>query len=54
MIILPARTVTNWWRRRGHELVPEDLDGVLADLPERLVIGTGAEARMRPDPGTLS
>jgi hypothetical protein len=54
VIILPARTVTNWWRRRGHELVPEDLDEVLADLPERLVIGTGAEARMRPDPATLS
>lgn len=32
----------------------EDLDEVLAELPERLVIGTGAEGRMRPDLSTLS
>ena len=49
VIVLPDRTVTNWWRRRGHELVLEDLEGVLGELPERLVIGTGAEGRMRPD-----
>ena len=53
VIILPGRTVTNWWRREGHGLVLEDLEEVLTELPAQLVIGTGAEGRMRPDPATL-
>jgi hypothetical protein len=36
VILLPGRTVTHWWRRRGHELVLEDLDEVLDELPECL------------------
>jgi hypothetical protein len=53
VILLPHRTVSHWWRRQGHELVIEDLAEVLAELPERLLIGTGAEGRMHPDPDTL-
>ena len=53
VIVLPSRVVENWWRRDGHELVWEDLEGVVDDLPERLVVGMGADGRMRPDPGTL-
>jgi hypothetical protein len=53
LIILPGRVVRNWWRRDGHALVDEDLDEVLDGLPERLVIGTGADGRMRPEPRTL-
>ena len=53
VIVLPRRVVRHWWRREGHELVLEDLLEVLEDLPERLVVGTGAQGRMRPDPGTL-
>jgi len=53
LIILPDRVVGNWWRRHGHALVPEDLDEVLDDLPERLVVGTGAYGRMRPDQATV-
>jgi hypothetical protein len=53
LIILPDRVVRNWWRREGHALVLEDLDDVLDDLPERLVIGTGASGRMRPDQDTV-
>jgi hypothetical protein len=53
LIVLPDRTVTGWWRRRGHELVSEDLAEVVAELPERLIIGTGAEGRMRPDRAAL-
>ena len=36
-----------WWRRRGHELVLEDLEEVLEELPEHLLVGTGAQGRMR-------
>jgi hypothetical protein len=53
VIVLPERVVRGWWRKEGHRLVLEDLDGVLDALPERLLIGTGAHGRMRPDPGTL-
>jgi hypothetical protein len=53
LIILPGRVVGNWWRRESHALVLDDLEEVLDDLPERLVVGTGASAQMRPDPGTL-
>lgn len=53
VIVLPGRVVRNWWRREGHALVLEDLDDVLDELPGRLIVGTGAYGRMRPDPETL-
>ncbi len=53
VIVLPGRVVRNWWRKEGHSLVLEDLEGVLDELPERLVIGSGAMGEMRPDPGAL-
>lgn len=53
LIVLPARVVRNWWRRDGHVLELEDLEDVLDELPERLIVGTGASSRMRPDPATL-
>jgi hypothetical protein len=49
VIVLPSRVVGGWWRRDGHSLVLEDLGQVLDELPERLVIGTGAYGRLRPD-----
>ncbi len=53
VIVLPERVVHGWWRREGHGLVLEDLEDVLDELPERLLVGTGAYGRLRPDPGTL-
>jgi hypothetical protein len=53
VIVLPHRVVRGWWRKDGHGLVLDDLDDVLDDLPERLLVGTGAYGRLRPDPGTL-
>ena len=53
VIVLPDRVVREWWRHEGHELVLGDLAGVLDELPERLVVGTGAYGRMRPDPEAL-
>jgi hypothetical protein len=53
LIVLPGRVVHNWWRRDGHSLVLDDLREVLDDLPPRLVVGTGAFGRMRPDPATV-
>ena len=53
VVVLPERVVRNWWRREGHGLVLEDLDDVLDELPEQLVVGTGAYGRLRPDATTL-
>lgn len=53
VIVLPDRVVRGWWRRDGHSLVLEDLEEVLDELPERLVLGTGADGRLRPDPAAL-
>jgi hypothetical protein len=53
VIVLPGRVVHNWRRRDGHSLVLEDLDEVVDELPGRLVIGTGANGRLHPDPVTL-
>jgi len=50
LIVLPDRVVADWWRRDGHSLVMEDLDEVAGELPERLVVGRGHDARLRPDP----
>jgi len=53
VIVLPERIVRDWWRREGHGLVLDDLDAVLDELPERLIVGTGAYGRLRPDPATM-
>jgi hypothetical protein len=53
VIVLPERVVTNWWRKDGHRLVLEDLADVLDELPERFIVGTGADGRMEPDPDAL-
>ena len=53
LIVLPDRVVRNWWRLDGHALVLDDLEDVLDELPAHLVVGTGHDGRMRPDPETL-
>jgi len=53
VIVLPNRVIENWWRREGHELAWVDLEDVAEELPERLIVGTGADQRMRPDPNVL-
>jgi hypothetical protein len=53
LIVLPERVEENWRRRDGHGLVLEDLHDVLDELPERLILGTGAYGRLQPDPHTL-
>jgi hypothetical protein len=53
VIVLPERVVRGWWRREGHGLVLGDLTEVLDELPERLLVGTGAYGQLRPDPGAL-
>ena len=53
VIVLPHRVVPGWRRRDGHALVLADLEEVLDELPARLIVGTGAEGRLTPDPDAL-
>ena len=53
VIVLPKRVVANWWRKEGHSLHMEDLADVLEELPERLLVGTGAAGQMVPERKTL-
>ena len=53
LIVLPDRVVADWWRRDGHSLVLEDLEEVLDELPERLIVGCGAQGRLQPDPSVV-
>ncbi len=50
VIILSDRVIAGWWRKKGHTLLPEDLEEVLAAHPDLLVVGQGACRRMNvPD-----
>lgn len=53
VIVLPGRVVRNWWRKDGHSLGMDDLKEVIDELPERLIVGTGASGQMEPEPETL-
>lgn len=53
LIVLPERIVADWWRSDGHSLVMDDLADVADELPGRLVLGCGAEGRLRPDPAVI-
>jgi hypothetical protein len=48
LIVLPHRTLRNWWRREGHSLAIEDFGEIEDELPEKLILGTGAHGRLRP------
>lgn len=53
LVVLPQRLVAGWWRRDGHSLDIEDLADVMTELPDHLIVGTGASGRMRPDPAAI-
>ena len=54
LIVLPDRVIRNWWRQDGHSLVLDDLEQVLDELPEQLIVGTGAYGRLEPNPDAIA
>lgn len=44
-----GRIVDSWWREKGHILSFRDIEPVIAEEPDMLVAGTGANALMEPD-----
>lgn len=50
VIVFPDHVQSDWWRVDGHSLVMEDLETVLGAKPETLIVGRGADGRMKiPD-----
>ena len=49
-LILKGVVRPNWWRRKGHRLLPEDLPAILGAKPAMLVVGCGAFDRMTVSP----
>ncbi len=54
LIILPDRIVRGWWRAEGHRLAVGDLTEVLDELPQRLIVGSGASGMMHPERSLLA
>lgn len=46
VIIFPGRVQPEWWRDKGHELQPQDLETVVNADITRLIIGQGFHGRM--------
>ena len=50
-LIVRGAVQSNWRRKEGHRLEPDDLRVVLAAKPAILVVGCGASAMMTISPG---
>ncbi len=47
-VIIHSNSVkSNWWRESGHNLSVSDLKDITDDLPDILVVGTGAYSLMK-------
>lgn len=54
VIVLPDRVRESWWRKEGHRLHVEDIEGVVQEeKPEVFVVGTGYSGLMRVLPETV-
>lgn len=51
--IIKGRVYSDWWRKEGHLLQPEDLEDIWKAGPKILIVGTGASGVMRVDPRTV-
>lgn len=51
LIIFPdGRIQSSWWRKNGHQLVLEDIANLIDAKPDTIVVGTGTNGFMKPDP----
>ena len=54
VIIYPDHIDSKWWRKQGHVLEIEDIEGVIKAKPDVIVIGTGQPGFMRVSDETLA
>lgn len=41
VIVFPDKVEEGWWRREGHRLHVEDIEGAVGLKPQVLIVGTG-------------
>ena len=52
LVIYPdGRVEDGWWRRSSHRLSMDDIDKLVASGPDVIVVGTGVNGLMIPEPG---
>ena len=49
LIITPERIISDWWRKEGHLLQLDDLEGLITDKIYSVFIGTGFQDKMKVD-----
>lgn len=42
VIVYPEKIDTNWWRKEGHSLIPEDITEIIKYKPDVLIVGCGS------------
>ena len=50
VIIFPNRIQDHWWRKEGHYLQKQDLEGLVKEGITKLIVGTGASGVMQIAP----
>lgn len=50
--IIKGMVIPEWWRKKGHRVLPEDIRDILEEKPEILVIGKGRPGFLRLDSET--
>jgi hypothetical protein len=46
-VVLGNKVKSDWWRKEGHSLNPEDLEEVIQTKPQVLIVGCGAYGAMK-------
>jgi hypothetical protein len=54
VIVFPHCVKSDWWRKNGHQVYPEDIEEAVREKPELLVLGVGEQEMMRVLPETKS
>jgi hypothetical protein len=44
--VVGGRVIAGWWRKEGHNLLPDDIGDILETKPAVLVVGTGHDGLM--------
>ena len=47
--IIKGKVFPQWWRKTGHEVVPDDVQDILETQPKILILGKGNPGRMEAD-----
>lgn len=49
--IIGNQVVSDWWRKSGHRVEPDDISDILEAKPDTIVLGKGDPGQMTSTPG---